>query len=222
MPKSAWCSHNKYKYQIIVNLFKGKGCKSKTQTSHLNSCLFTIEKRNFFKHKHAHKISGGKGKSNAIPRERNYNPPLSLHSSLVAWSVKVPDTDNRDRSVACYLQIFAMPEETGEAECALTIEKSILRVHCDHYGDVKGCECVGMAWSSQNSGLSVSNLCNMSLSPLSSSHLSPQSSANPAERAEGCLSGWPTLPMFPCQCRGKGNCKKKISTEKQDISFLNM
>lgn len=40
----AWCSHNKHKYQIIVNLFKGKGCKSKTQTSHLNSCLFTFEK----------------------------------------------------------------------------------------------------------------------------------------------------------------------------------
>ena len=43
-----------------------------------------------------------------------------------------------------------MPEETGEAECAVTIEKSILRVHRDHYGDVKGCECVGMAWSSQS------------------------------------------------------------------------
>ena len=190
MPKSAWCSHNKHKYQIIVNLFKGKGCKSKTQTSHLNSCLFTIEKRNFFTQTYTRKISGWKRKRNAIP--------LSLLSSLVAGSVKVLDTDNRDRSVACYLQIFAMPEETGEAECALTIEKPISRVHCDHYGDVKGCECVGIApgvVTSQNSGLSVSNLCNMSLSPLSSSHLSPRSSANSAERAESCLLGWPTLPL---------------------------
>ena len=55
----AWCSHNKHKYQIIVNLFKGKGCKSKTQTSHLNSCLFTFEKiREVSLHKHTYKILG--------------------------------------------------------------------------------------------------------------------------------------------------------------------
>ena len=47
-----------------------------------------------------------------------------------------------EKSEAGQLEIFAMPEETGEAECALTIEKPISRVHCDHYGDVKGCECV--------------------------------------------------------------------------------
>ena len=197
MPKSAWCSHNKHKYQIIVNLFKGKGCKSKTQTSHLNSCLFTIEKRNFFTQTYTRKISGWK--RNAIP--------LSLLSSLVAGSVKVLDTDNRDRSVACYLQIFAMPEETGEAECAVTIEKPILRVHCDHYGDVKGCECVGIAPGvvrTQGSVSVICAICHCLLSPLPTSVPSPVQTLQREPRAD-CQAGRLCL-MLPSQCSGKGNC----------------
>ena len=60
-----------------------------------------------------------------------------------------------------------MPEETEEVECVVTIGRSTR----DHYGDVKGCECVSSAWllawpGLVRAGLSVSNLCNMSLSPL--------------------------------------------------------
>ena len=51
-----------------------------------------------------------------------------------------------EKSVAGQLQIFAMPEETGEAECDNRKVYFASPLHCcDHYGDVKGCERVGRA-----------------------------------------------------------------------------